>query len=115
MSVFKTTSGNELAIDGNAEGLKIEHVLQRYRDVWVLVPEHPYLTIDAERLETHVQAVAEFPVFSGAQLWQNLRADELGHRLISQLFGPGTNAGLGTNGRAFVEGKANAKAHQLVF
>lgn len=115
MSVFKTTSGIELVIDGNTKGLKIEHVLQRYRDVWVLVPEHPYLTIDAERLETHVQAVAEFPVFSGAQLWQNLRPDELGHRLISQLFGPGTNAGLGTNGRAFVEGKANAKAHQLVF
>lgn len=110
MNTFRTTAGEKIQIASDMEQLKIEHVLQRDRDVWSVIPEPPYLAIDLMRLQERLPALTCFPVFSTGQLWQNLRREDLGARLIGMLVGGGTNAGFGTDGRVFVAGKANAKA-----
>lgn len=89
-------------------------MLQHDRDVWSIITESPYLSIDNERLRARMELLTHFPVFSSAQLWQNLRHKDLGKRLLGPLIGGGTNAGFGSDSRAFVEGKANAKANLLV-
>lgn len=114
MDTFRTTDGAPIQIASNLEQLKIEHVLQRDRDLWSVIPKTPYLAIDLKRLQARTAALTRFPVFSSGQLWQNLRPVDLAPRLLGVLFGGGTNAGFGTDGRAFVAGKANAKAHVLL-
>ncbi|WP_426805136.1 hypothetical protein [Stenotrophomonas sp. SrG] len=55
-----------------------------------------------------------FPVFSSGQLWQNLSPRDLGARIVTGLGVSGVTAGIGSNSRAFVEGKANAMGHFLL-
>jgi hypothetical protein len=42
----------------------MEHVLQRYRDVWVPIETYPFLAVDVERVRAHCAKVDEFPVFT---------------------------------------------------
>ncbi|MBF3494912.1 hypothetical protein ISF74_07885 [Burkholderia pseudomallei] len=113
-NTFKATDGSSIPLDSNLAQLKIEHVLQRDRDVWSVIGEWPYLAIERERVLARIEALDRFPVFSSGQLWQNLRKEDLGPRLLGMLGGGGTNAGFGTDSRAFVAGKANAKASLLL-
>ncbi|UZB30552.1 hypothetical protein [Xanthomonas phaseoli] len=114
MDKFRTERGAVLDLGANHDQLRIEHVLQRDRDVWKLAPAWPYLVIDEDLLRARLPGLITFPVFSCAQLWQNFRGMDLGTRLIGSLAGSGTDAGLGANSRAFVAGKANAKANFLL-
>ncbi|WP_435626811.1 hypothetical protein [Candidatus Ferrigenium straubiae] len=114
MDTFKTTNGASIQFASSLEQLKIEHILQRDRDVWTVAPEWPYLAINFTRLQEKVASLTYFPVFSSGQLWQNLRAEDVASRLLGLLGGGGTNAGFGNNSRAFVIGKANSKAHGLM-
>lgn len=114
MERFRTKAGAEIPFSSDLEQLKVEHVLQSDRDAWVVIPAWPYLAIDRRRLRSKVRELGKFPVFSCGQLWQNMRGIDIGSRIISSLAGSGTTAGLGSNSRAFVEGKANAKANFLL-
>lgn len=114
MDTFLTTSGSKIEFTSSLDQLKFEHVLQSVRSVWHVTPQWPYLVIDRDQVDTYVVAANRFSVFSSGQLWHNLRKEDLGPRLINLLFGGGTNAGLGPESRAFVEGKANAKANVLM-
>jgi len=114
MDTFRTTDGAPIQIASNLEQLKIEHVLQRDRDVWSVIHEPPYLAVDITRLQARIAALTRFPVFSRGQLWQNLRHEDLARRLLGLLIGGGTNAGFGAGNRAFVVGKANTKANTLL-
>lgn len=114
MNTFPTVNGAALGSSSSLEQLKIEHLLQRDRDLWQVISTSPYLAIDVDRLRSRLPSLDDFPVFSSGQLWQNMRKQDLGERLLGALFGGGTNAGMGVNSRAFVEGKANAKANLLL-
>ncbi|MFY1897012.1 hypothetical protein ACOTCN_23715 [Achromobacter xylosoxidans] len=114
MNTFPTVNGAALGINSSLEQLKTEHLLQRDRDLWQVIPTWPYLAIDTDRLFVRLPSLVEFPVFSSGQLWQNFRQQDLSERLLGALIGGGTDAGMGVNSRAFVEGKANAKANVLI-
>lgn len=94
--------------------LPIEHVLQRYRDVWVPIDTYPYLAVDTERISAHCQDIGDFAVFAGGRLMQNLRPEEGGSRLISALMGGGVDAGLSLASKVVVEGMANPRAHWVM-
>ena len=112
---FRTLEGKIIASTDDDLWLKIEHVLQRYRDVWVPTEDFPYLSIDQMLVNKYCAAVNDFVVFSSAQLYQNIRKEELGHRMISMLAGPGITAGFSPSGKVFVEGIANLRANCLMF
>ncbi|MFM0190125.1 hypothetical protein PQR25_30450 [Paraburkholderia nemoris] len=114
MEFFCATDGSRIKFSSEFEQLRIEHVLQRDKDVWVVVPKHPFLAIDAQRLYERAAKLDRFPVFSNGLLSQNISRKDLGARLLGSLIGGGVNAGLGPNSRAFVNGKANAKARILL-
>jgi len=94
--------------------LAVEHVLQRYRDVWVPIDTYPFLAVDTNRMDAHCQAMGDFAVFSGGRLMQNLRPEEGSSRLISGLMGGGVNAGLTPDSKVIVEGMANPRAHWIM-
>ncbi|WP_159093576.1 hypothetical protein [Stenotrophomonas sp. SAU14A_NAIMI4_8] len=94
--------------------LPVEHVLQRYRDVWVPISTYPYLAIDTERVDAHCKNISEFAVFAGGRLMQNLRPEEGSSRLISGIMGGGVDAGLSPESKVIVEGMANPRAHWLM-
>lgn len=114
MDTFLTISGAKIDFNSSLDQLKFEHVLQAERSAWRVIPEWPYLAIDRDRVDARISTLSRFAVFSSGQLWQNLRKQDLAARLVSILSGGATNAGFGTNSRAFVEGKANAKASVLM-
>ncbi|MGZ8213312.1 MAG: hypothetical protein ACXWTP_02250 [Methylosarcina sp.] len=115
MEQFKTVHGENLKIDDSSISLKVEHILQRYRDVWVVIENYPYLAIDSDRLNEHNRMFNKFIVFSEAMLFQNVRRDELCSRILSSLAGPGLDAGFSKNSRVLVEGAANQKANELIY
>lgn len=94
--------------------LPVEHVLQRYRDVWVPIDTYPYLAVDTERVDAHCQDIGNFAVFAGGRLMQNLRPEEGGSRLISGMAGGGVDAGLSPESKVVVEGMANPRAHWIM-
>ena len=94
--------------------LPVEHVLQRYRDVWVPIDTYPYLAVDTKRIDAHVQDIGDFAVFAGGRLMQNLRPEEGGSRLISGMMGGGVDAGLSPDSKVIVEGMANPRAHWVM-
>ncbi len=114
MDTFRSAEGESIQIASNLDQLKIEYVLQHDRDVWLIIPQSPYLAIDLERLRVKAAMLTRFPVFSSGQLWQNFQSKDLSSRLLGLFIGGGTNAGFGTNSRAFVAGKANAKSQILL-
>ncbi|QVX40768.1 hypothetical protein J4H89_23575 (plasmid) [Ralstonia solanacearum] len=114
MTVFKSTEGQDIPFGAGVEQLKVEYILQRYRSGWVVIPTYPYLAIDWGHVQELLPTVKSFVVFSGAQVWQNMRREDVGARLIGVFAGGGTNAGIGTNSGAFAKGKVNAKAWFLM-
>jgi hypothetical protein len=114
LDTFLTTSGTKIEFASSLEQMRFEHVLQSERSAWRVIPKWPYLAIDRDRVDACMGTLSRFAVFSSGQLWQNLRKQDLGTRLQGMLIGGGTNAGFGSESRAFVEGKANAKANVLM-
>lgn len=94
--------------------LPVEHVLQRYRDVWIPIDTYPYLAVDTERVGMHCQGISDFAVFAGGRLMQNLQPGEGGSRLISGMMGGGVDAGLSPDSKVVVEGMANPRAHWVM-
>jgi len=113
MTNYLALDGTEIDIQSDLDQLKIEHVLQRDRDVWHVVPHNPFLAIDRELLKERVSLLATFPVFSKGVLMQNMRREDVAQRYVGMLIGGGTDAGFHENSRTLVEGKANAKARFL--
>lgn len=113
MNHYTSTDGKPITIQSNDQ-LQFEHVLQRDRDCWEVVPIWPYLTIKKEIVELRASKLNSFATFSSARLMQNLRPIDFAERMLGNFFGGGTNAGLGKNSRALVEGKANALAYFLL-
>jgi len=114
LDTFLTTSGAKIEFASSLDQLKFEHVLQSERSAWRVIPEWPYLAINRDSVDACIGTLSRFSVFSSGQLWQNLRKQDLGARLLGFLIGSGTSAGLGSESRAFVEGKANTKANVLM-
>lgn len=90
--------------------MRVQYVLQRYRDVWVPIDTYPYLAIDIKRVEAHYQQVADFAVFTSSRLMQNLSPGEGSSRLLSGMMGSGVDAGLPSASKLILEGKANQQA-----
>lgn len=114
MDTFLATCGAKIEFASPLDQVKSEHILQSERSAWRVIPEWPYLAIDRDRVDACIGSLERFSVFSSGQLWQNIRKQDLGARLLGGLIGGGTNAGFGPESRAFVEGKANAKANVLM-
>jgi hypothetical protein len=53
MQRFQGINGETLPSKNTPDLLRIEHVLQRYRDVWVPIETHPFLAVDLERVSAH--------------------------------------------------------------
>ena len=115
MQRFKDINGGSLPFPDTAELLRIEHVLQRYRDVWVTIETYPFLALDLERVMAHCATVDDFPVFTNGRLMQNVRPDEGGSRLLSALMGGGINAGMVPEGKVVVDGVADPRAHWMMY
>lgn len=115
MQRFQGING-EILPDTQIPGwLVVEHVLQRHRDVWVPIETYPYLAVDTARVQSHCDETDEFPVFANGRLFQNIRPEEGGARLLSVLVGPGVNAGLSPDSKVSVEGIANPRAHWMMY
>lgn len=110
---FLSINGNPIAISSALEQLQMEHVLQRDRDVWTLCKTSPYLVIDERLLRARVDVLFDFPVFSSGILFQNISGKDVCRHLISNLFGGGLDAGVGSSSQVLVQGRANAKAKVL--
>jgi hypothetical protein len=95
--------------------LWIEYVLQRYRDVWVTIPQRPFLAIDVARLADRVQRARHCVVFPNGRLMQNLRPDEAGGRLLDALGGGGAFANLAREAQVIVEGTANPQSNWMSY
>lgn len=59
--VINGTLEQPTAPDAAIAFLRLEHVLQRHRDVWIVVPEKPFLAVDAGRVQAHLQGLEAFP------------------------------------------------------
>ncbi len=115
MQRFQSIKGQTLPSTNTPDWLRIEHVLQRYRDVWVPIDTYPFLAVDIERVRAHCAEVDEFPVFPNGRLMQNIRPEEGGRRLLSALMGGGMDAGMSPNGQVVVEGIANPRAYWMMY
>ncbi|MFA5181960.1 MAG: hypothetical protein WC405_11605 [Syntrophales bacterium] len=113
MEKYLTTDGVDLSNIDSYSLLKLEHILQRYRDAWIPNSNYPYLSIDKERVEEYLVKVGDFAVFASVMLFQNISRTELGQRVIASLAGPGLTGGFSPSGRVIVEGLANPQAHGL--
>ena len=106
----------EVLPDTNTSGwLLIEHVLQRFRDVWVPLDTYPFLAVDLGRVQAYCEATNEFPVFANGRMMQNLRPDEGGSRLLAAMMGGGMDAGMSPNAQVIVEGIANPRASWMMY
>lgn len=115
MQRYHGVNGEVLPGTSTPDWLLIEHVLQRYRDVWVLIDTYPYLAVDVARVEAHCAEIREFAVFANGRMMQNIRPDEGGQRLISALMGGGLDAGMSPAAQVIVEGIANPRAQWMMY
>lgn len=115
MQRFQGVNGEVLPSTDVPNWLLIEHLLQRYRDVWVPIDTYPFLVVDVERMEARCAEVKEFAVFANGRMMQNMHREEAGGRLISALMGGGVNAGMSPNGNVIVEGIANPRANWMMY
>lgn len=111
MQQFQGVNGEVLPIADMPDLLRVEHVLQRYRDVWTTTEVYPFLRVDVERLRARCAEVKEFAVFTNGLMMQNLSPEEDGGRLLSTLMGSGVDAGMSKKSEMIVEGAANPQAH----
>lgn len=112
---FRGVNGETLPSTNTPRWLLIEHVLQRYRDVWVPIETYPFLDVDVARIEAHCVQVNEFPVFANGYMMQNIRPNEGGSRLLSMFMGGGLDAGMSPHGKVIVEGIANPRANWMMY
>lgn len=115
MQRYHGVNGEVLPNTNAPNWLLIEHVLQRYRDVWVLIDAYPFLAVDIARVEEHCAEVREFAVFSNGRMMQNIRPDEGGQRVLSAVMGGGTDAGMSSDSKVIVEGIANPRAQWMMY
>jgi hypothetical protein len=113
MYLFTAIDGSPISVGNDIDQLKVEHILQRDRDVWVVKPEQPFLAINAQLLRERAARLTRFPVFSSGHLFQNLKHGDIAARIIAGLAGGGVNAGLEPASRVIVAGRANANARTL--
>ncbi len=85
MDHFAALDGSPIEVGADIDQLKVEHILQRDRDVWHVFPQHPFLRIDADLLRKRIAELTSFPVFSSALLVQNVSGKDFGSRLIGSL------------------------------
>lgn len=114
METFNTVDGSTIDLGGEKVSLKVEHVLQKYRDTWLVVKKHPYLAIDKVKVDEYIRQLVEFPVFTQSILYQNIAREEIGQRLIAKLASPGITAGFSAKSDVLVEGRANPQAHGII-
>jgi hypothetical protein len=112
---FEGLNGETLPNTDSPRWLLIEHVLQRYRDVWVPIQDYPYLAVDLERVELHCTEVTQFAVFANGRMMQNIRPDEGSRRLLTSLMGGGVDAGMSPDSNVIVEGRANPRAFWMMY
>jgi len=110
-SEYLSLNGSPLRFSNQHEELLAEHVLQRYREVWVIANSRPYLAVDEDALRAKIASIESFTVFSAGYLFQNISGRDLSTRLIAGLVGPGTVASSSPTADTFVEGEANPQAH----
>lgn len=114
MGKYLTKEGIALSETSYDSPLMLEYVLQKYRDVWVLIAEHPYLSIDQDKINLHLKEINEFAVFSSSLLYQNISREEFGQRVLSSLIGHGLTGGTSQDSKFLVEGVANPQANGLL-
>lgn len=112
-SEYLSLSGSPLRFENHYEQLLAEHVLQRYREVWVITSRRHHLAVDEAALRARMRSVNSFRVFSAGVLFQNMNGQDIGMRLLSALTGPGTVASSSPEADSLVEGEANPRAHWL--
>tara|TARA_R110001606_G_scaffold399223_1_gene582509 strand:+ start:158 stop:1444 length:1287 start_codon:yes stop_codon:yes gene_type:complete len=115
MQRYRGLNGEVLPDTNAPNWLLIEHVLQRYRDVWTVIDTYPFLAVDIARLEARCDETSEFAVFANGRMMQNVRPDEGGKRILSSFFGGGTDAGMSPAAEIMVEGTANPLANWIVY
>ena len=115
MDRFNGVNGEILPSSDDSSWLRTQHVLQRYRDVWVPIDAYPFLAVDVERVTAHCAEVEEFAVFANGVMMQNIRPDEGGSRLLSALMGGGADAGISPDSKVIVEGVDNSCAHWMMY
>ena len=112
---FEGINGEILPDTQMSEWLRVEHVLQRFRDVWVPIETYPFLAVDTARVEAYRKEVHEFSVFANGRLMQNIRPDEGGRRLLNVFMGGGVDAGMSPEAQVIVEGMANPRAQWMIY
>jgi len=112
---FKGVNGEILPDTQLPNWLQIEHVLQRFRDVWVTIESYPFLAVDTARLVAHCGGIDAFVVLANGHLLQNMRPDEGGSRLLNVFMGGGIDAGMSPGAKVVVEGMANPRAHWMMY
>lgn len=112
---FKGANGEILPGTQVPNWLQIEHVLQRFRDVWVPIETYPFLAVDMARVAAHCDEMGEFTVFANGRLLENMRPDEGGCRLLNVFTGGGIDAGMSPDAKVIVEGMANPRAHWMMY
>lgn len=112
---FEGVNGEALPDTQVSDWLRVEHVLQRFRDVWVPIKTYPFLAVDIARIEAHRNKIDEFAVFTNGRLMQNMRPDEGGSRLLKVFMGGGVDAGISPQAKVIVEGMANPRAQWMIY
>lgn len=112
---FEGVNGEILPDTQVPDLLRVEHVLQRFRDVWVPIETYPFLAVDIARIEVHRNEIHEFVVFANGRLMQNMRPDEGGSRLLNVFMGGGVDAGISPEAHVIVEGMANPRAQWMTY
>jgi len=112
---FTGINGETLPSTDRPDWLLIEHVLQRYHDVWVPIEAYSFLAVDVAWLEAHCVGVKKFAAFANGRMMQNIRPDEGGCRLLSALMGGGVDAGMSPDSKMIVEGVANPRAFWMMY
>jgi hypothetical protein len=112
---FEGVNGETLPDTQIPNRLQVEHLLQRFRDVWVAIETYPFLAVDTERLFSHCLGIGEFVVFANGCLLQNMRRDEAGRRLLNVFASASIDAGVSPDAKIIVEGMANPRAHWMIY
>ena len=113
LRVFRTLRGARLDLSGDLL-VKRSHVLQRFRDVWVVVNQFPYLAIDENKVSEYSNNLNEFPVFVSGFLYQNVSRTDFVQRLTASLASPAITGGFSKTSGVLVEGRANPRSHGLI-
>ena len=94
--------------------LKFLHTLQRYRGIWGITANWPYLYIKARNLARLLKEKKKcWFVFLNGFVFQNISAKDLGETLLDLLLSGKTGDKLSPNGENFVQGMANPMSFDI--